>query len=290
LDQIYERYGFIVTHGNANTSQPTIPWTQVRKIFGDIETHVEKSLEGPVSHFLEGLLHSPMDSVGRLASVWDLANHSASPLIGSRFQLIVRPADTSNSDVIYFIQAKNASNDVNWQLMLHDAATVLQCFRQEKATLIHNIALFLLRHGTPFNTCIQRSQVSLSPLPSMPLTVLGWRPAKHKPTVGEYNYYEKLHSAFFDHPRSHAAQLKGGIISHLALEGGGEQVDNRVFEGPSDEVLMCGTCISGSHNTPESLWDDDLSEADMNLLCGVYKVYTGKSGQIITPCHPHRPS
>jgi hypothetical protein len=290
LDQIYEHYGFIGTHGDANTSQPTIPWLQVRKIFGDLESHVEKSLEGPISHFLEGLLHAPTDPLDHLASVWDLATHSTSPLIDSRFRLIARPASTSNPDAIYFIEAKNASNDVNWQLILRDAATVLRCFRQEKATSMRDIALFLLRHGAPFSTCIQRSQVrSLSPPPSMPLIVLGWRPAKHKPTVSEYNFYENLRRAFFDHPRSRAARLKGGIISRLALEGGGELVDEHVLEGPSDEVLVCGTCISGSRKTPESLWDDDLSEADMNLLCGVYKVYTGKSGQSIAPCHSHRP-
>ena len=170
--------------------------------------------------------------------------------------------------------------------------TVLQCFRQKKATLIQDIVLFLLRHGTPFNTCVKWSQVSLLPLPSMPLMVLGWQPVKHKPTLSEYNFYKKLCSSFFDHPRSGAAQLKGGITLCLALEGGGEQLDSHVLEGPSDEVLMLvlGTCISGLHNTPKSLWDDDLSEADMNLLCGIYKVYTGKSGQIIIPCHPHQPS
>lgn len=290
LDQIYERYGFIGKPGDANTSQPTIPWPQVRKIFGDLESHVEKSLENPISHFLEGLLHAPTDPLGHLASVWDLATHSTSPLIDSRFRLIVRPACTSNPDAIYFIEAKNTSNDVNWQLILRDAATVLQCFRQEKATSMRDVALFLLRHGAPFSTCIQRSQVrSLPPPPSMPLIVLGWRPAKHKPTVSEYNFYENLRRAFFDHPRSRAARLKGGIISRLALEGGGELVDEHVLEGPSDEVLVCGTCISGSCSTPESLWDDDLSEADMNLLCGVYKVYTGKSGQSIAPCHSHPP-
>ena len=35
---------------------------------------------------------------------------------------------TSNSDIIYFIQSKNSSNDVNWQLMLHDAANCSPVF------------------------------------------------------------------------------------------------------------------------------------------------------------------
>lgn len=35
---------------------------------------------------------------------------------------------TSNSDIIYFIQSKNSSNDVNWQLMLRDAANCSPVF------------------------------------------------------------------------------------------------------------------------------------------------------------------
>jgi hypothetical protein len=280
LDKIYGRYGFIGMRGDVNTYQSTMPWLVVQKILGDVKSHVERSLEAPISYFLEELLFSRADLHGSLASLWDLTIDSVAPLIdhrNHRFRLIVRPTSTSDSSAIYFIEAKNStSNDVNWQLVLKDAATVLECFRQEDATSIRDIALFLLQHGTPFGTCIQKSQIQSRLLqPSMP-RLLGWRPAGHRPAISEYNFYEDLRRAFFDHPRSRAARLKGGILWRLALEGGGGIVDDHVLDGPSDEVLACGTCIA-SHNSPESLWDDDLTEAEMDLICGVYHVDTSKS-------------
>jgi hypothetical protein len=38
-----------------------------------------------------------------------------------------------------------------------------------------------------------------------------------------------------------------------------------------DEVMSHGSHIGGV------LWDDDVSEGEMDLVCGVYKVLTGKS-------------
>jgi hypothetical protein len=98
----------------------------------------------------------------------------------------------------------------------------------------------------------------------------------HKPTVSEYNFYENLRRAFFNHPRSRSAHLKGGIIWRHALESSGVRAEEDVLGGPSEQVLACGVCI-GSSNDAESLWDDDLSDAEMNLICGVYKYEAGET-------------
>ena len=106
--------------------------------------------------------------------------------------------------------------------------------------------------------------------------MLGWRPQNHRPTVSEYNFYENLRRAFFmDRGRARAAFLKGGIIWRLAVEGSGGLLRERVLEGPSEEALVCGTMLA-SVNGGDSLWDDELSESNMDLICGVYKYATGE--------------
>jgi hypothetical protein len=46
-----------------------------------------------------------------------------------------------------------------------------------------------------------------------------------------------------------------------------------VLNGPSDKVLSHGSHIG----CDEKLWDDDISDQEMDLICGVYKVLTGES-------------
>jgi hypothetical protein len=278
LDDIYGRYGFIGSHTDEEKCQTILKWPDVRKIIGDVQSHVDHSFQAPVSHFVEGLLSLPVDDpLSRLASLWDLAKDSVSPLadhLNPRFRLDVRRA---NSGVVYFIDARNrTSDDVGWQLMLSDAATVLECFRQERASSIRDIALFLLQHGRPFSTCVKRSRIE-SPLPqlSVPLMVLGWRPQGYKPTLSEYNFYEHYRRAFFDHPRSRCAHLKGGIIWRHALECVGGLAVEHALEGPSEEAGLLGTCLELGDDVG-SLWDDELSEADMELICGVYKYETSE--------------
>ena len=276
-DDVYGRYGFIGSPSK-NVWQSTLPWSTIRKILGDVETHVEDCLRAPISQFLEGLLLTPRDPLAHLASFWDLAVDSVSPLvdhINPRFRLVVRSA---GSDVIYFIEARNHKWDgVCWQLMLSDAATVLECFRQEQASSVRDLALFLFRRGTPFSTRIRRSEIQSRSSQRPVLAVgLGWRSMGHKPTVSEYNFYENLRRAFFNHPRSRSAHLKGGIIWRHALESSGVRAEEDVLGGPSEQVLACGVCI-GSSNDAESLWDDDLSDAEMNLICGVYKYEAGET-------------
>jgi hypothetical protein len=68
----------------------------------------------------------------------------------------------------------------------------------------------------------------------------------------------------------------GGIVSRLTREAA---LYDQVWYGPSDDVLLEGICFwSGASSTP-AYWDDRLTEDELNLVCGVYKVDTGKELQ-----------
>jgi hypothetical protein len=277
LEEIYTRYGFIGLNDGVSY-KPTLTWQMVEKFFGHIQSGIDNNLQGSLSSFLELLLKPEVDPVS-LQSLWDLAIDSTSPLadnISTGFRLAIGQSSASDLGVIYLIETKSPTNDgMSWQLVLRDAATVLECFRLEQRTSIRDLALFLFKHGRPFSTCIPRSQIQAhSPQRTPPLLVLGWRPKNHRPTLNEYNFYKYCRKTFFDqHPHSRAAYTEGGIIWRLALEAAKNLAEDSVLDGPSEDVLSNGVCIGSSDS--ESLWDDRLSQAEMDLVCGVYIYATG---------------
>ena len=65
--------------------------------------------------------------------------------------------------------------------------------------------------------------------------------------------------------------MRGGIVWRLAMETIGDHAEDLVGHGPSDDVLRFGT--PHLYNGGE-YWDDDITEAEMDLICGVYKLYS----------------
>ena len=63
--------------------------------------------------------------------------------------------------------------------------------------------------------------------------------------------------------------MHGSIVWHLAVAS---VLNNTVLMGPSQDVFSEGSFLSSADGY---LWDDTLSEDDLEVICGVYKVYTG---------------
>ena len=270
-DILRQRFGFLQPISQegftANTS-----WPVVRKIYGDIKSSVEDCIVLPASHFQESLLRY-LDDPYIQGQLWDLAHDSNFPLrecANANLRVVQRNVADK---IVYFIESRRS--DIvhpSWHLMLEDAATVLECFRREEATL-PDIVEYLVSRGRPFSTRIPRHLIQLSqfnPRPG-PLAILGSRTLSQPPTLVEYRYYEDLRAQFFRRPHSRAAFLRGGILWRLGLESTGRSVEALALDGPSYEALDHGNSIllSGFN---EVLWDDDLSESESDLICGVYKI------------------
>ena len=67
--------------------------------------------------------------------------------------------------------------------------------------------------------------------------------------------------------------MKGGIIVRLAHDSLGDHINVVIGGGPSEDVLGYGTAIKIGL---EYLWDDNLDSNDEQVICGVYKISTGK--------------
>ena len=63
--------------------------------------------------------------------------------------------------------------------------------------------------------------------------------------------------------------MHGSIVWCLAIAS---VSDNTVLMGPSQDIFSEGSFLSSADGY---LWDDTLLEDDLEVVCGVYKVYTG---------------
>lgn len=105
-----------------------------------------------------------------------------------------------------------------------------------------------------------------------PIVRASCRSGRRLPIIEEdYTYYEDTRRRFLDLPRGCTAFLKGGIVWHLAMECLGDRVEDLVAAGPSEDVLRFGR--QRFYKTGE-YWDDELTEDEMDLICGVYKLYS----------------
>jgi hypothetical protein len=127
--------------------------------------------------------------------------------------------------------------------------------------------------GIPFRTIITGPPPQAPHQPRPFYFGLGYCQQNYKPTAVDYAAYERARDDFLRGPRGRAALMKGGIVWRLAMQSLHQDV---VIAGPSKSVYQSGICFveegSGRH-----WWDDNLTVDEMNLICGVYKVFTGNS-------------
>jgi len=283
LDLLYERYGFLVLVPDANTEYiNTLNWRATLSILGltsdsprirDLHANDDirnDHIREAVSHFVECMLFSYQTMP---AALCDIHPQSTEPLeLNPHLRIFTRKTglkDDASSAKVYFVQSVDCSDGT--EVMLRDAATVLECYRQFKK--LEDVITFLFINGRPFYMFVPQACIP----PPQPIRIkhsptLGYYPKDYKPGLREYRFYEQLRQEFCNLPRGRAALTRGHIIWRLALESIGAPAEEIVRNGPSQEVFTHGISIEDPLTV---LWDDELSDAEKDLMCGVYHVFTG---------------
>jgi hypothetical protein len=270
------RYGWLPRVRPEDQNPTASQWAKIEKIMGHINSDVAEWSYGSLATFVNKILDSPADSLLSSGLSWDFDDSSPSSL---RALIDLRLYNTVYSEkvegnTLYFVEPVEPRPpiDVPWKLVVTNAASACQCIRQVYGPSRKDIAQHLVQSGIPFLTLQQLQQPQ--PLhPSRHLTVcLGHRPENYVPDLADYAAYVEARQAFLRLPRGRAALTKGGIVWRLAIEILGD--NNAVLEGPSADVLTHGHCVKLSNG--DELWDDDLSTEELDLICGVYHVATGK--------------
>ncbi|KAL4062682.1 hypothetical protein J3A83DRAFT_4381329 [Scleroderma citrinum] len=84
-----------------------------------------------------------------------------------------------------------------------------------------------------------------------------------------------LHHGLCNYGR--AALMKGGIIAHIARDIVGDHAEAIIRSGPTETVTQYGATLCFGRIF---YLDDDLIEGEEEIICGIYKILTGQSGEV----------
>ncbi|TDL29891.1 hypothetical protein BD410DRAFT_823878 [Rickenella mellea] len=161
-----------------------------------------------------------------------------------------------------------------WHLFVDNPTTAVACYRRSYSS-VSEIASDFLRAGIRFSTRKYGPYLPPKPGPHIQCpNILGYRPKHYKPNHVDYAAYEAARNAFLVHPRARAALLKGGIIWRLTIEFLRDDpvLWDQVLRGPTGDLKHSHAWCTEKGT---ALWDDELSDDELDLISGVYRVFTG---------------
>ncbi|KAJ7087580.1 hypothetical protein B0H15DRAFT_781295 [Mycena belliarum] len=246
-----------------------LPITAVAKKFlGDSDLQI--SHETQFQNFRAFLAHCAKAKHPRDIPVTLLDFHQQDAELLSDWMVRVR-RETLNGRLYYVIS--EAQDTLGLYVLLQSAVTTLEVVRQGWGPSMRDVMQHLLSRGVPFLTCFRSTEIPTGkPQGRNWYSGLGFRPANYTPNRLDYQSYTWHRDNFLRGPRGRAALLYGGVIGRLARTVVSE---DEVLRGPSDAATIDGICLWDGH-AQSAYWDDTLSEREIDLICGVYHVATGR--------------
>ena len=164
---------------------------------------------------------------------------------------------------LYLIHPPGHIHQYPWVIATVHASTVLLIFRRGWDSM-GIIARELTQQGVPFSTVSAIDRRYKAP-PALPIRGLGTRPAQFRPSIIDYNEYVRRREDLLRGPRGRAALMHGGLVARIARD----VLDvNIVLDGPSPNSITVG------QHGPFFLFDDRLTADDLDVICGVYYVFS----------------
>lgn len=223
------------------------------------------------------------------AAWWDLSPQSHSYLGKDPSSLGIQAVqwhDGSEERTGYRIQVQGESKvlDQRYLLIVYRADDVLHCLRLSGVTRLDDLIEELCCHGIRFTVGVQAD-------PSGPklwrksyengcqarhTQLIPYRPANFKAGLLDYISYVRRRAALLHDPVvARAALMHGGIIWRLAMEHTEDY--SAVLRRPTDDIFCYGKChrltVLGREKCEIFMWEESLSESQMDVMCGVYKMY-----------------
>jgi len=267
LSMLSLRFGFILPVSQLPSVPDVFDWALIRKIMGDTNAAVGTRLIAPISNFVCNRINNlPVPE-----QLCDLSLASPDPFTNhiNSLQLI----KSSAAGVPQYMLVTRDANPRRWLLGLNDPVTLLQSLRLDIDSM-SNLARYLFSNGIPFHTYIPASQLPHA-YPEYPPVALSYRPLGHRPRISEYAVYENARHLLLSRPYGRAALLQGGMVWRLALDDfeHKEDAEYSVLLGPSEYVSVYQHVLRADDG--QRFYDDGLSDTELDLICGVYKVATG---------------
>ncbi|KZP12190.1 hypothetical protein FIBSPDRAFT_799195 [Athelia psychrophila] len=285
---IYHRHGFKLDADNyqhdLSLERPmaTSTWLNTRKTIGDSHTRWEVTHEDPIIDFVTYVL----TGAAIPPTMCDLNDLHPSPIMYDNLLMSVRRC-TVGDEVSYRIIPKVIYSadapEPEWDLVVQDPVTALECLRCFGGKGRICIAQAFLATGKAFTTqtpisgtraSIMRDGQNIRDVKGQGLVKRCRTQAEgYSVTSADYVKYRRELQDWLKKCRARAALLKGGIVWKLCIEF----LDTELaLLGPQDIDTGCYTQFDGEST---GSWDETLTEDDLDLICGVYKVSTGRGVQ-----------
>ena len=277
-DILQQRYGFTCSH-STRLAPPsnTITELAIKVCEGRAPSAMTSSLRNTAAAFLELLISGePLNPDvcdmldGSLEEEYKSGHVTVERRQGTRIAL-----DGDRTSCIFYLIRFRQPMSCRFVISLDDPVAVLQIIRAQFGPDLPEVALQLASRGIPFGTRTLSEAVP-TPISSCaePPIGLGFVPSNYRPLPSDYISYLDKRDRLLRRSYGRAALMKGGIIARLARDSLGGRMDVLIQGGPSEHVLNYGSAIKTGQ---DYLWDDDLDSNDEQVICGVYKISTGKS-------------
>ncbi|THG92687.1 hypothetical protein EW145_g8622, partial [Phellinidium pouzarii] len=166
-------------------------------------------------------------------------------------------------------------HSVPWLVAVLDPVAALQWLRLGRESIWDGCCHFMAR-GIPFQTITLEPPAQLN-MSRMRIHDLGWRKSTRALNSVDYLTYEgKVVDLIKSNSRACAAVMRGGIVWRLVMHHLGlDDAVDAVMAGPTGDFVQCVYTTGTVGGTSQEWWDDQLTEDEECLICGVYKMYYG---------------
>jgi len=271
-------HGFVPPLQTNSSSWTSKDWDNAMKTIGWYNNPPLKGFEAIVIQFIKDWISTPPPKDSDF-------NHNhyraiISPRLKEVFDYVRLPENQflyGKHKVIYVVKAKKLKDGeaCPYSIVLtnsRDAMFVYRLLGHADFTPT-SLCQFLLENGIAFRTLQHLVHIDSSRTLNNDETLLQMRLPGYKFGRDDYEAYVRHRAQLLASPRGRAALLRGGIVARIAREH--IAIDSALF-GPSSAVTVHRL---GMHITDEGLefWDDDLTENEIGIICGVHRCFTGMS-------------
>jgi hypothetical protein len=243
-------------------------WDQCLRVAG-LPKQPNNNLTPSFDHIIVSFINKLAEGRRPTEDEWDVDPRNRLAIIHSeRFKHI-----HVVSSQVFIVEFPPSPESLSWKLAVRNAADALFICRLDAQLSKYQVALRLVEDGIPFRTLLPLRSVPSVPRSLSDVTILPIRLSGYRFTQRDYLAYEQHRASILSSTRGRAALLGGGITWRLAKDF---LSADAVLQGPSPAATVhrSGFMVTTSHEDCE-LYDDDLSELDLDLICGVYRCFTG---------------
>lgn len=275
-------YGFIppIPMSGSQHPLPTKDWNDCLKTIGlrspTEYPNIPDEQANCVHNFVRTLLNPP----GTTVETWDLSRNHCRSITPQMLRRSFHPLPGRYVLVPVAFQEKLTKDQEFWiAFPSPDAALYVYRLLHTDTHTLSTLSTYLAEKGIQFSTllCLEPrpSTISLSGIKTtIPKRIAGY---VFKPS--DYEIYVKQRVQILSSPRGRAALLHGGIVARIARE---HLAPDAVSMGPSSAVqdYRLGLCIGDPHNSQDFYYDDKLTDQELDMICGMHDLETGRSNQI----------